>query len=81
MTRLEIMERWPVWFLRRVLAMRTFDREKPQLSPGLPDDIFSNQKSYFGKNALYLYLYFMVIWSVLQPFGIFYGRWVHLMAF
>jgi hypothetical protein len=23
----------------------------------------------------------MVIWSVLQPFGIFYGRWVHLMAF
>jgi hypothetical protein len=51
--------------------------------PGLPDGLFSNQKSQFGKNSQGLRLenidifyghleYSMPIWKILWPFGIFY---------
>jgi hypothetical protein len=75
MTRLEIMERWPVWFLRRVLAMRTFDREKPQLSPGLPDDIIL----FWEKCFIFIFIFyghlvcFTAIWYILWPLGAFNG--------
>jgi hypothetical protein len=51
--------------------------------PGLPDDIFSNKKSHFGQTLeglemesmgiFYGHLvYFMAIWSISWPFGMFY---------
>jgi hypothetical protein len=45
----------------------------------LPDGLFSNQKSQnlggsgYGKSRVY----FMTIWSILWPFGIFYGHLVY----
>jgi hypothetical protein len=47
---------------------------------GLPDGIFSNQKSQFGcifqglgMENVGTYMYFMVIWYILLPFGTFCG--------
>jgi hypothetical protein len=47
-----------------------------QTQAGLPDGIFSNQKSQCGKfwRALErkILVYFMAIWNILRPFVIFY---------
>jgi hypothetical protein len=40
---------------------------------GLPDGLFSNQKSQFGK----IFIYFMAIWNILWRLGIFYDHLVH----
>jgi hypothetical protein len=41
---------------------------------GLPDGLFSNQQSQFGKilEGLAMLVYFMTIWSILWPLEIFY---------
>jgi hypothetical protein len=44
----------------------------------LPDGMFSNQKSKFGYIleglGIKKLVYFMAIWNILRPFGIFYGH-------
>jgi hypothetical protein len=49
---------------------------------GLPDGLFSNQKTQFGLilEGLRLekvYIFFMAIWNILWIFGIFYNHLVH----
>jgi hypothetical protein len=49
--------------------------------PGLPDGIFSSQKSKFGKFLEGLATKdVMAIWYILQPYGIFYGHLVYLLV-
>jgi hypothetical protein len=61
------------------------------LQPGLPDGIFSNQKSQFGLilealamedvGIFYVHLgYFTAIWYILWSFGIFYGHLVYFVV-
>jgi hypothetical protein len=48
--------------------------------PGLPNGLFSNQKSQFKLILEGLRLenvYFMAIWNILQKFGIFYNHLVY----
>jgi hypothetical protein len=60
--------------------------------PGLPDGLFSNQKSQFGKILECLakenlgifydhFVYFTAIGKILWPFGIFCGHWVYFSPF
>jgi hypothetical protein len=58
-----------------------------QVRPGLPDGMFSDQKSQIvyileslGLENVGTYTYIMVIWYILWPFGIFYGHLVYFMA-
>jgi hypothetical protein len=62
-----------------------------RVGAGLPDGVFSNQKSRFGPvweclameevGILYGYLvYFTAIWSILRLFGLFYGYLVYFTA-
>jgi hypothetical protein len=54
------------------------------LAAGLPDDVFKNQKNNLGKFWRFLQqkimVYFMAIWYILWPFGIFYGHLVYFMV-
>jgi hypothetical protein len=48
----------------------------------LPDGFFSDQKSHFGyileDLGMEMLLYILVVWNILQPLGIFYGKLVIL---
>jgi hypothetical protein len=54
------------------------------LNAGLPDGIFSNQKSKFGKFWRVLQwkmlVYFMDIWPLLRPIGLFYAHLAYFMV-
>jgi hypothetical protein len=65
----------------------TSEVKRPRLLPGLPDGIFSKPKipiwvnfggSFDGRCWYGRLVYFMAIWYILQPFGIFYA---HLIIF
>jgi hypothetical protein len=60
-------------------------RRQEGLTSGLPDGIFSNQKSKFGYFLEILQLKAVVnffdIWSILQLFGILYGHLVYFSPF
>jgi hypothetical protein len=51
---------------------------------GLPDGLFSNQKTTLGKFWRFLLwkilVYFMTIWSILWPLEIFYGHLVYFVV-
>jgi hypothetical protein len=50
--------------------------------PGLPDYLFSNQKSQFWSTLEWIMLNnFMAIWNILGTLGIFYDNLVHFMLF
>jgi hypothetical protein len=66
--------------LKKVLSFVRFSRKLRKKRPGLPDDIFSNQKIHFGKileglakervGIFCAYLvYLKASWSILWPFG------------
>jgi hypothetical protein len=63
--------------LRYTVHFRAFIGQQYRL-PGLPDGLFSNQKSQFGSNWRVLHwrmlVYFMYTWS----FVIFYGHFVYI---
>jgi hypothetical protein len=52
--------------------------KQSQLYAGLPDDLFSNQKTVWVNFERVLQR--KKIWSILMPFGIFYGHLVYFMA-
>jgi hypothetical protein len=53
---------------------------------GLPDVAFFKPKFLFlenigwSLNGKFWYMYFMALWSVLRPFGIFYGHLVNVVS-
>jgi hypothetical protein len=55
-----------------------------KVNPGLPDGMFSNQKSHIGKILEGLAIedvgIFMTIWNILWPFDIIYGRLVQFVV-
>jgi hypothetical protein len=57
----------------------------PHYVPGLPDGPFSNKKPNLGKFwrdlQWKMLVYFRGIWSILWPFGIFYGYLVYILQF
>jgi hypothetical protein len=74
------------WYVMK--SVNGANKTYSQPSPGLPDGLFSNQKSQFGKNfegngienvvTFYDHLeYFTVIWYNLQPFVIVCGHLVY----
>jgi hypothetical protein len=59
-----------MWFLRKLVAARkvkwtSFKNHRA----GLPDGLFSNQKSNLGKFSFHL-VYFVAIWNIFWSFGI-----------
>jgi hypothetical protein len=72
---------WKHWKMLKL--MQFWDATKMDLhsQPGLPDGIFSNQKSWFRRVLQWKMLYgrlvnFTAIWYSMWLFGIFYGYWV-----
>jgi hypothetical protein len=51
--------------------------EQIGLRAGLPDGLFSNQKSHFLGFRLEIFINFMAIWNISWIFGIFYDHSVH----
>jgi hypothetical protein len=70
---------------------RTLKKSRQESQAGLPDGLFSDQKSRFGYisgglamvdvDVLYgLLVYFVYIWSILWTFGLLYGHSVYFKA-
>jgi hypothetical protein len=67
------MKRWVTVVGKNSCQKNIF--KKLLVRQGLPDDMFSYQNANLGKfwSALEL-VYFMVIWNIIRPFGIFCGH-------
>jgi hypothetical protein len=70
-------------FLTRVRPRGELALLRTYVPPVLPDGLFSNQKIPIWVNILeglslenvYIYIYVMVIWNILRPFGILVTIW------